>query len=104
MTLYAPTGARIRAVLEHIQAVAYIDPETATFAQFYGADAGAHATPIPEGHRRDQARFEYAGQSDVDWNSQIPLIVAGQRVFECERGQFWLENSLTEVPKDGVVL
>lgn len=78
--LRTPTGASIVGIIEHIQCTALIDPKSFT-------RAGA-------GEPSQFVSFDYAGESEVDWNSQIPLIAVGERVFVDEFGALWLESQL----------
>lgn len=75
--LYAPNGVKIAGPLEAVQGVADI---------------------INRGVKRDADgtfEFEYAGETNLDWDSQATVLDAdGRRQFLDEEGNLWAESDL----------
>lgn len=72
--LYAPDGTRITATVDTLTAFAAIEG----------------AKRLSDG----SIDIHYAGESDVDWDSQKTVVRNGQRVFMDADGNEHLENTL----------
>jgi hypothetical protein len=78
LELMSPTGSRIVGTLETINGVAIIGTVKGT------ADDGTYL-------------FDYSGDTDIDYDTQFTVEQLGQRMFEDEHGERWLECELTIV-------
>jgi len=82
--LVAPTGAALVATLDVITAKAQV------IGVFLEPDEDGKLAPTPS----------YAGESDVDWDSQRPYRDDGVVAYIDENGREWLEHEL--VRKDSL--
>jgi hypothetical protein len=88
MTLYAPNGLRITGTLEHLQAQARINQDSARF------DCDGRLV------------FEYDGYTDCYWETQESLLrpkpspapYCRELIFLDEDGGDWFASDLTDVP------
>lgn len=83
--LVSPKGELISGILEQLQGSADIDPESFVIESGQVAD------------------FDYAGNTDMHWDTQVPVRKLGKRTFHTEDGQDVEEEFLCFIdPENGI--
>lgn len=82
MKAISPTGAEIIGTAEVIEAVADISPGSFTR------------------NEKGELEFEYAGYTNLHWNSQKTRRIHGERVFVDENSEEWPEDQIKLVEAD----
>lgn len=74
MKVTSPTGSKIIGTYDTIQATALV----------YGFRSGPNGL----------LEYEYAGETEVDWDSQETIMKDGERTFVDGEGNVWRESQL----------
>lgn len=68
--------------------------EIASIREVLRGNAAIHENSFWIGEDRE-LHFHYADETDIDWNSQEPILQAGERVFLDEEGEMWFQSQCT---------